>query len=103
MTDANPEIVGDRANVLVGEVERIHQLAVNVGLVLLGGCVADADRGGAHVALPERENFFRWERLAVNCENGWEWLAGAGMFGDVVLQPIHEAGGFLEEAQANES
>jgi hypothetical protein len=102
-TDAHPEIVGDRTDIFVGEVERIHQLAVDVSLVLIGSGVADTDGRRAHVAFPMRERLLGWERLAVNCENGWERLAGAGMFGGVVLQPIDKAGGFLIKAQTNES
>ena len=94
MTNADPEIVGDRADIFVVEIERVHQLAVDVGLILVGGGVADADWRRAHVALPMIERFLGWKRLTVNGENGRELLRRCGMLGDVVLQPVHEAGGF---------
>ena len=42
MANADPEIVGDRGDIFVVEVERVHEFAVDVGLILRDGGVADA-------------------------------------------------------------
>ena len=90
----HPEIVVNRADIFVVEIERVHQLAVNVGLILIGGGVADAHWAGAHVALPVIESDFFGDGLAVNGEDGRELLTPVRVLADVILQPVHEAGGF---------
>ena len=50
--NAYPEIVRDGANIFVGEVQGIHELAVDVALVLLDGGVADAHRTRLAIAFP---------------------------------------------------
>ena len=54
-----------------------------------------------HVAFPMIERFLGGYRLAIDCENGGELNAAVGMLADVVLQPVHEAGGFIGEAEAD--
>ena len=49
--DRLPEVVGDAVGVLVEEVDRVHHLAVDVQLELVGRGVADADRLRAAVAV----------------------------------------------------
>ena len=48
----DPELVRDRGRVFVIEVERVHQLAVDIELELLGGSVSDADGAGSFVPFP---------------------------------------------------
>ena len=53
--DVHPRVVRDRRAVLVVQVHRVHQLAVDVELEVRVGGVADAHRARAHVALEVRQ------------------------------------------------
>lgn len=50
--DLYPNVVGGRADVLVGQIKRIHELAVDVCLVLRNGFIADTHRAGPSIAFP---------------------------------------------------
>jgi hypothetical protein len=53
-----PEFRGDGVAVLVVEIDRVHQLAVDVELEL-GPCgIPDAHRGGSHIPLEVRKHVF---------------------------------------------
>ena len=58
MTDADPEIVGDRADVFVIEIEGVQEFAVDVRLILVGGIIADADRRGVNISGPMIQKVF---------------------------------------------
>ena len=51
VAQVEPGVVGDRRGVLVVDVDRVHQLAVDVELELVDGAVADPHRAGAAVPL----------------------------------------------------
>lgn len=50
LADGHPLLPGDGLAVLVVQVDAVHQLAVDVELLVEGGAVADADGGAAAVA-----------------------------------------------------
>src|SRR5580693_1011425 len=102
MTDADPEIVGNRADVFVVEIEGVQEFAVDVRLILVGGIIADADRRGVNIPGPMIQRVFGGYAFAEDREYRGECLAGVRMFGGVMLQPIHEAGGFFGESQTHE-
>ena len=66
-TDPHPHIVGDRADIFVIEVERVHEFTVNIRLELGSGRIADANRSGFAVSLPVIHSLLRNLGLALYC------------------------------------
>jgi hypothetical protein len=58
LAEVLPGIVADRGGVLVVQVGRVHQLAIDVQLQLLVGGVPDPDRLRPHVAVEVRQFLF---------------------------------------------
>src|SRR5579871_3214095 len=50
--DLSPRIICDRADVLVTEIDRVHDLAINVHLDLRNRGITDAHGAGSAIALP---------------------------------------------------
>jgi hypothetical protein len=95
--EVGPEVGGDGRPVLVGEVHRIHQLAVDVELELIEGAVADADGPRAAVPVEVVERVFGQVAPAVDPVHDLQGSVPAG-FVDARLQPLHEPRRLLGEA-----
>ena len=86
--------------VLVEQVHRVDQLAVDVELELVGRAVPDPDGRRAPIALEVVEHLLGNLGAPVD---GVHDLEGAGLVADAlaeaVRQPVHEAGGLVGEAE----
>ena len=97
----HPELVGDGLGIPVVEVHRVHQLAVDVQLQLVSGPVADAHRPGVPVAPQVVQALLGGDRAAV--EGVEDAQAGpGGRLGAAGLEPVHEGGRLLGEAQPHQ-
>jgi hypothetical protein len=87
----------------VGQVDRVHRLAVDVQLQLVGGAVADAHRAGAAPALEVVERLLDQVGAAVHPVHDLQRAAAVRRaVGGAVQQPPAERGGFIEVAQAEQ-
>src|SRR5580692_12446365 len=92
-----PQVPGDR-RLLVVEVHRVHDLAVDVNLELARRAVADPDRPRAVVALEVVERLLADAVAAVDGVHDRDVALGRGRLAPL-LQPVHEAGRLLEETE----
>ena len=96
-----PQVVADGAAVLVVQVYRVHQLAVDVQLQLPGRRVAHPHGPGALVAVEMIQHGFGHLGVAVDRVQhlqspvGWRFAAAC-------LQPRHEAGRLVGEAEPHQ-
>src|SRR5881409_3479559 len=97
-----PQVVGDRGTVLVVEVDRVHQLAVDVELEVGGGRVADAHGRGAQVALEVRQRLLGEPVATVDPVHDLEGAVGFELLA-ARLDPAHEGRRLLGEAEAHEA
>ena len=96
----HPQVVRDR-HLAVVEVDRVHQLAVDVDLPLVHGVVADPDGPGAPVALQMIEPGLRDLLAAVHRVHDHDVvLRGGGLAAR--LHPFHERRRFLQETQGHQ-
>src|SRR5207244_12385444 len=88
----------------VVQINRVHQLAVDVELELLVGCVADAHRTRAAITLQVVEGLLGEVVPAVDTIHE---LQGAGTISrgllPAILQPVPKPRGFLAEADADKT
>src|ERR1700740_2286189 len=98
----DPRIVSDGAHVLVVQVKRIHELAIDVKLELRNGSIADAYRARSPIPLPVVQTLFRNLAVAVNGEEHRNGLIRAEVLGCAALNPIHESCSLFSEADAEE-
>src|SRR5215472_7750791 len=56
---SDPHVVRNRTDVFVVQIERVHELTVNIGLELRSGSIADADRSRTAISLPVIQVLFR--------------------------------------------
>src|SRR5829696_2737647 len=98
----SPQLVPDGVAVLVVEIDRVHQLAVDVQLQLVVGTVADPDRPRAPVALQVLQGLLGEVAPPIYAVHElqravWSRLAAA------VLEPAHERLSLLGEPDAQET
>src|SRR3974377_2352856 len=98
----DPRIVRDGAHVLVIQVERIHELAIDIKLELRNGCIADAYRGRSPISLPVVQTLLRNLAVSVNGEEHWNRLIRAEVLGCATFNPIHEPCSLFSKANAEE-
>ena len=98
--ELHPAVVVDRQPVLVAEVDRVHQLAVDVELQLGRRPVADPHRSRAHVALQVRELLLGQVLAPVDAVHDLQRARLAvGRVAEAPLQPVHERAGLLGEPE----
>ncbi len=96
-----PTLVGDGFAVLVDQVHRVHQLAINIQLDLVDGLIADAHRPGATVAAEVVQLGF-WQLLTtVDAVEDVDFGRLAAAVADASFEPTHVSIGFVDEAQAH--
>ena len=98
--DPQPRVVADRLAVLVEQIDRVQQLAVDVELQLVVGAVADPHRTRAHVAVEVIEHLLGQVLLAVDAVHDLQ--AGVRLRCAVLGDEPEEALRLLLEAQAQE-
>src|SRR5262245_40039568 len=91
VTDFDPSVGCDRANVFVVEVERVHELTVNVRLKLRNRGVADAYRSRAAISLPVLQALLGNLAFALDRQERGKSHIRMKAFGGVVLDPVDEA------------
>ena len=97
--EVGPNVVSDRRSVLVVQINRIHQLAIDVELQLRRGGVADAHRTRAAIALQVVERFLGQFVAAVDSIHDLQWSAMRRPLDRALLQPAHKLLRLLLEAQ----
>ncbi len=96
-----PRVICHRRTVLVVQVDRIHQFAVDVELQLLASAVADAHRARATVAFQVVEGFLRHFVPTIDAVHNLQG-AKTRSFDAALLQPAHEVLGLVRHPQAQE-
>ena len=103
LDEIHPGVVGDRLGVLVVEVDRVDQLAVDVELELLGRAVSDPDGRRAGVALEVVEHGLLEVGPAVDAVHDLKRaVTAAGRLAEAVGEPAHERLRLLGEAEPQE-
>ena len=96
----HPGVVGDRPAVLVVEVDRVDQLAVDVELELLRGAVSDPHGRGAAVAREMVERLLLEVGAAVDPVHHLQRAADAlAALAEAVGQPVPERARLLDEPE----
>jgi hypothetical protein len=101
LRQARPQVIGDR-DLLVVEVHRVHDLAVDVELPLPDGAVTDPDRLGAVIALQVTERHLGDVVAAVDRVHDHHIAFRGGLLAPL-LQPVHEARRLLEETEPHQA
>src|SRR5260370_42239428 len=70
--DSHPEIVVDRTDVLVVEVQRIENFAVDVVLILFDRFISNAHVPRLAISLPMIQSLLRQPTLAMDSEDDWQ-------------------------------
>src|SRR5262249_37917467 len=96
-----PQVVRDRLTVLVEQIDRVEQLAVDVELELGDRAVADPDRTRAHVAVEMRQLLFREILAAIDTVHDLERAVGLELLA-TSLYPLHERRGFFGETETHQ-
>ena len=92
-----PEVKGNGRAVLVVDIDRIQQLAVNVQLQLVIGPVANPHRAGAFVAIQMPQGFLGQLMAAVNAVHNLQGAVRIQLAGPF-LDPVHKLGRLLGKA-----
>lgn len=92
----------DGLAVLVVQVDAVHELAVNVELLVEGGAVADANGLAAAVAVEVREFMLGDVGLAADGEHDGETAVFHAGFEKTLADEVHVGVCFFGEAQAEE-
>ena len=96
-----PHIVGNRGPVLVIEINRIHQFAIDVELQLIRGGIANAHRARAAVPVQMVEGFLRQGVAAINAVHELQRSTTRAL-DRAPLQPPHELLGLVHEAEPHQ-
>src|SRR5205085_7425052 len=99
-----PAFVAGGDTALVGAVDAVEGLTVDVELQLAGSAVADPDRGRSPVALPVVEDLLGQIAGAIDPVHDVERAAAVlvGLFVDPVAKPPPQRRRLVREAQAEE-
>src|SRR6266404_3966079 len=100
ISNPRPEIVGNRQHIFVVKVKRIHQLSVNVALILPVRIIADSYRTRLLVPFPVRQFLLRQLRIAINRKQCGDLLPRSRVFRYIVPYPAYKALRFLPEPEA---
>src|SRR5260370_1097076 len=93
-------MVCDGANVLVEQVKRVHDLAINIKLELRNRGIADAHGARPAISLPVFQDLLGNPGVATNAGENRKWSVRAVLLGCVFLKPIDEPCCFGSEANA---
>src|SRR6516162_1762513 len=85
-----PRVVRHRRTILVIQIDRVHQFAVDVELELLASAVADAHRARAAVALQVVEDLLGQLVPTVDAVHDLQGTETGSLLG-ALLQPSHDA------------
>src|SRR5437899_9674623 len=99
-TDLQPNVVRGGTHVLVGQVKRVHELAVDVSLELRNGVVADAHWAGPLIAFPVIQLLLGELVVTINREDDCAALPRACVLGCVIFNPAHEGSSLVSEDDA---
>jgi hypothetical protein len=98
--ELGPAFVPHLQAALVGEIDRVHRLAVDVELQLVGGAVADPNRARAAVALEMVEDLLLQVRGAVDPVHDPQRPGGpARLLPDSIPEPTPVGRGLLGVAE----
>src|SRR6266853_5358937 len=100
IADLHPNVVGGGADVLVGEIKRVHELPIDVSLELRNSCIADANRPGFSIAFPVIQRLLGKLRVTLNRKENCAGLFGTGVLGSVIFNPAQEGSSLVFEAEA---
>src|SRR5215469_1869896 len=100
--DVRPAVVPDRRTVLVVQVDRVHQLAVDIELEVVESRVPDTDRPGSHVAFEMRQGLLGQRMTAIEPIHDLERAVGLELLA-ALRHPAHEGGRLFRVAEAHES
>ncbi len=95
-----PRVVVHLQAVCVGELDRVHCLAVDVELKLVHGAVADPDRAGALVAFEVVEGLLPQIGRAVYAVHDLQLGALLMCLLDAVGQPLQEPARLVDKAES---
>src|SRR5208282_4985348 len=100
IADFYPNVVGGGADVLVGQVKRVHELAVDVSLELRNSGIADAHRSGGSIAFPMIQRLLGKLVAALDREDHHAGLFRTSVLGRVTFDPVHEGSRLVSETDA---
>src|ERR1700722_303472 len=100
LADLHPNVVGGGTDVLVGQVKRVHKLAVDVSLELRNGCIADANGPRPSIPFPVIQRLLWKLRAALDREDDGAGGFRIDVFGRIISYPAHEGSGLISEADA---
>src|SRR6266404_5233689 len=101
LLDPCPEIIGNRQHIFVVQIQRVHQFAVNIALVLLVRSIADAHRARLLIAFPMLQFLLGQFGIAMDGKHRGDLLPRPRVFCGIVLYPVHEPRCFLRKADAH--
>ncbi len=101
LAQMGPQVVGDRGPVLVEQVDRVHELAVDVELELVVGAVTDPDRARAVVTIQVIQGLLGQVAAAVYAVHQLQGAVGLRVPA-AGFQPAHERLGLLGKPDAQE-
>src|SRR5882724_10802588 len=98
--NSHPEVVVDRTHVLVVEVQRIENFAVDIVLILLDRLITNADGLRLAISFPMIQSFLWQPTVAVDGEDHRQPLPRVRAQVRTILNPIDKIRGFRGEAEA---
>src|SRR5260370_1435978 len=103
MANPYPRVVRDLADILIVEVKRVHQLAVDIDLELRGCTIADSHWSGSAISFPMvQDHLGNLFRAVAGIHNGSLDSRGRLRRG-VISNPTHKAGSVLQKPDSKKS
>jgi len=118
LSDRDPLIPCDRLSILVVKIDAVHELSINIELLVKGSCIANSDRSATSVAgemtvtcylspgtktfnLPELN--LRDVRLATNSEHDWKCSVRRSRLSETITHEHHIGVSFFRETHSQEN
>src|SRR5260370_25690438 len=103
MANPYPRVVRDLADILIVEVKRVHQLAVDIDLELRGCTIADSHWSGSAISFPMFKDHHGNVVRSVDCIHQRSLHSRARLPRGVISNPTHKAGSFLPKPDSQKS
>src|SRR5260370_945866 len=103
MANPYPRVVRDLADILIVEVKRVHQLAVDIDLELRGCTIADSHWSGSAISFPMVQDHLGNLVRSVDCIHHRSLHSRARLPRGVISNPTHKARSFLPKPDSQKN